>query len=236
VVLGAALQLAGGFFRVGTGTLEGLALIPYLLGLALLVGGWPTLRWAWLSIVFLVFMIPLPWRLEVALGPPLQYLATWSSAYLLQTVGFMAFVEGTVIQLNDARIGVVEACSGLSMLITFVALSTAAALLVQRPLLDRLVLVVSSIPVAILANIARITATGILHETVGGRVARAFYHDLAGWVMIPLALVLYWFEIWILSQVFVETSLQTPIRFDVGSTPRANPPLSLIKSHSHAVP
>ena len=83
------------------------------------------LEWAWPSIVFLAFMIPLPWRVENALGPPLQSIATTVSTYLLQTLGFMAFAEGNVIQLNEARIGVVEACSGLSMLITFVALSTA---------------------------------------------------------------------------------------------------------------
>ena len=84
----------------------------------------------------------------------LQSLATTASTYLLQTLGFMAFAEGNVIQLNEARIGVVEACSGLSMLITFIALSTAAALVVKRPLLDRIVLVASSVPVALLANIA----------------------------------------------------------------------------------
>jgi exosortase/archaeosortase family protein len=90
------------------------------------------------------------------------------------------------------------------MLITFIALSTGMAVVVKRPLLDKIVLVFSAIPVALVANIARITLTGILHETVGGHVADKFYHDLAGWVMIPLALVLYWCEIWIFSHIFVE--------------------------------
>ena len=123
----------------------------------------------------------------------------------------MAFAEGNVIQLNEAQIGVVEACSGLSMLITFIALSTAAALVVKRPLLDRIVLVASSIPVALLANIARITLTGILHDTVGGHAASTFYHDLAGWLMIPLALVLYWLEIWVLSRLLIETKHEAPL-------------------------
>jgi exosortase len=220
VGLGAAVQLAGGYFQIGTGTLEGLSLIPYLGGLVLLLGGWPALKWAWVSIGFLAFMIPLPWRVENALGPPLQFIATTASTYLLETLGFMAFAEGYVIQLNDARIGVVEACSGLSMLITFIALSTAAALVVKRPLLDRIVLVVSSIPVALLANIARITLTGILHETVGGHVASKFYHDMAGWLMIPLALILYWLEIWILSRLLIETKYEAPLVLDLGGSMR----------------
>jgi exosortase len=200
----------------------GLALLPYLAGICLLVGGWRILEWAWLSIAFLVFMIPLPWRLENALGPPLQFIATTASTYLLQTCGFMAFADGYVIQLNDARIGVVEACSGLSMVMTFIALSTAAALIVRRPLLDRLVLVASSIPVALLANILRITVTGILHDTVGGHAADTFYHDLAGWVMIPLALALYWVEIWVLSRILIEVKQE------------AIPALDLVRSRDPA--
>ncbi len=217
VGLGAIAQLVGGYFRIGT--LEGLALLPYLSGLALLLGGWRVLGWAWPAIAFLAFMIPLPWRVENLLGPPLQSMATTASTYLLQTLGFMAFADGNVIQLNEARIGVVDACSGLSMLITFVALSTAAALVVKRPLFDKIVLVVSSIPVALVANIARITLTGILHDKVGGHVATTFYHDLAGWLMIPFALILYWFEIWVLSHLLIETRYQAP-RLELGGSER----------------
>jgi exosortase len=209
IALGAAIQLAGAYFI--THSIEGFALLAYLAALALLVGGWPAFRWSWPAILFLAFMIPLPWRLENALGPPLQWLATLASTYTLQALGFMAFSEGNVIQLNDARIGVVEACSGLTMLITFIALSTGIAAMVKRPLLDRIVLVLSAIPVALVANIARITLTGVLHETVGGQVADRFYHDLAGWVMIPFALILYWCEIWILSHILVETTIDAPM-------------------------
>ena len=131
LALGSVMQLVGGYFSQES--VEGYALLPYLAGLALLAGGWPILSWAWPAIAFLAFMIPLPWRVENALGAPLQSIATKVSTYVLQTLGFMAFAEGNVIHLNEASIGVVEACSGLSMVITFVALSTAAALVVRRP-------------------------------------------------------------------------------------------------------
>jgi exosortase len=202
IALGAVTQLAGGFYRINS--VEGLALLPYLGGIVLLLGGWPLLRRAWLAIAFLVFMIPLPWRFEEVLGAPLRYLATMASTYTLQTLGFMAFFEGNVIHLNGARIGVVEACSGLSMLITFIALSTGMAMVVERPLIDKIVLVLSAIPVAFIANIARITMTGVLHETAGGSVADRFYHDLAGWMMIPFALVLYWCVIRVFCHILVE--------------------------------
>ena len=224
MALGAITQLVGGYYRIAS--IEGYALLPYLTGLVLLLGGWPMLKWAWPAIAFLIFMIPLPCRLEKALGPPLQNLATMASTYTLQTLGFMAFSEGNVIQLNDARIGVVEACSGLSMLITFIALSTGMAIVVKRPLLDKLVLVLSAIPVALVANIARITLTGILHETAGGNVADHFYHDLAGWVMIPFALVLYWCVIWVFSHILVEVE-EAPVLVGVpgGARVPSNRPL-----------
>lgn len=208
LAIGAALQLAGGFYRIEW--FDGLALLPSLVGLTLILGGRSYLGWAWPSIAFLAFMVPLPWRVETALGPPLQSLATTASTYLLQTLGFMAFAEGNVIQLGEHRIGVVEACSGLSMLMTFVALATAAAMVVRRPLLDRLALVASSVPVALAANVARITLTGVLQETVGGTVSSTFYHDLAGWVMMPLALLLYWSEIAVLSRLLIETRREAP--------------------------
>jgi exosortase len=216
--LGVAIQLTGGYFRHDT--VEGLALLPYLSGIGLLVGGWRILEWAWPSIMFLAFMIPLPWRLENALGLPLQFIATSVSTYFLQILGFMAFAEGNVIHVNDAQIGVVEACSGLSMLISFAALSTAAALVVRRPLLDRIVLVASSIPVALIANITRIALTGVLHESVGAHAASRFYHDMAGWLMIPLALILYWFEIWVLSRLLVETKDQSSLPLELGGSKR----------------
>ncbi len=218
IALGAVILLIGGYYRIAS--IEGLALLADLAGIAILLGGWPALRWSWPSILFLVFMIPLPWRIETLLGPPLQWLATLASTFTLQTLGFMAFAEGNVIQLNEGRIGVVEACSGLSMLITFIALSVGIALVVNRPVLDRIVLVLSAIPVALLANIARITLTGVLHETISGQVADTFYHDLAGWVMIPFALVLYWCEIWIFSHIFVEVEAM-PVLVGVSSHGRS---------------
>jgi exosortase len=226
VALGGGLQLAGGYYyevsrTSGVAWIEGLSLLPYLVGLVLLLGGWRFLGWAWPSIAFLAFMVPLPTRVEMALGPPLQFLATKASTYLLQALGFMAFAEGNVIHLGAAKIGVVEACSGLSMLMTFIALSTAAALVVRRPLLDRLVVVASAVPVALLANIARITVTGVLHETVGGPFPSTFYHDLAGWVMIPLALVLYWIEIGILSRLLIEPRHEAPPVLDLVRAHRA---------------
>lgn len=200
---GAALKVLGS--AIFLSWLDAAALMPWLAGLALLVGGWPLLGRTWPAIAFLVFMIPLPYRVEVALGAPMQRLATDASTYLLQTIGLPATAEGTVIALDDARtIAVVEACNGLGMLFTFACYATAAALLIRRPAVDRLILLAGAAPLALGANILRITSTGLMHRYSGNHAADVLFHDVAGWLMMPVALLAFWGELKLLDLIFVE--------------------------------
>jgi exosortase len=201
---GLALRFAGtySFFD----WLTAASIVPSLAGLVVLAGGWRALHWSWPALAFLLFMIPVPYRVEVALAQPLQRVAAVSSTYVLQTLGFMAISEGNVIRLGDTRIGVVEACSGLSMLLIFFALATAVTLVVKRPWPEKAVIMISALPVAIIANVIRITATGILHKVAGPKMADLVFHDLAGWLMMPLALVLMWAELKLMSWVIAPTA------------------------------
>src|SRR5262249_38011733 len=178
---GIGLHLAGAYFYYTW--FDALSLLPSLAGLVLVLGGWAGLaawRWAWPAIAFLVFMIPLPYRLEVSLAGPLQRIAVISSTYLLQTFGLPAVAEGNIILLSEARIGIVEACSGLRMLVVFFALSSAVALVVRRPLWEKALVIASAVPIALVVNVMRITVTGFLHEKVSSAVANAVFHDFAG--------------------------------------------------------
>jgi exosortase/archaeosortase family protein len=85
----------------------------------------------------------------------------------------------------------------------FIATSTAVAMLIRRSPLQRSLIVLSAVPIALLCNIIRITATGMAHETVGHEAANLIYHDLAGWLMAPLALVFLGAELLILRRLFV---------------------------------
>jgi exosortase len=200
-----------------------ISLLPCLAGAVLMVGGRRVWKWAWPSIVFLAFMIPLPFRLANALSDPLQQLATLSSSFALQTLGLPALAEGNTIQMDDVQINIVEACSGLSMLIVFFALSTGVALVVRRPLWERGLILLSAIPIALVANILRITVTGVLFRLVSNQAADAFFHDVAGWLMMPLALVLLWVELKILGRLLIDPSKDGPAR--VGLTTAGAPVL-----------
>lgn len=201
ILFGVVLKLVGGFY--GVVWFDGISLLPCLAGVVMLCGGMPALRWSWPAIAFLFFMIPLPYRAEIGVGAPLQWIATRTSTYALQTFGLPALAEGNVISIGEARINVVEACNGLGMLMMFLAYAAAAALIIDRPPLDRTLIVLGAVPIAIFANISRITVTGLLHVTAGGPIADKVYHDLAGWLMMPLALATLWLELQILSLLFV---------------------------------
>jgi exosortase len=183
-----------------------------LAGLAAAAGGRRSLVWSAPAILFLVFMLPLPYRFQTMLGGSLQRVATIASTYALQTLGVPAVAEGNVILLTNTRLGVIEACNGLSMLLTFFALATAVAILAQRTLAEKVVVFLSAVPIAILANVARITATGLLYEGSHDRLARVVFHDMAGWLMMPLALGMLFVVLFVLGRTIVPDSAQPPAR------------------------
>jgi len=213
VGLGILMRLASAYWYYPT--LIAYSLIVILAGVSLAAGGWRALRWTGPSVAFLLFMVPLPGRLHGMLGDPLQLVATATSTYVIQVLGVPAIAERNVILLSEATIGVVEACSGLRMLILFFALSTAVALLSGRAIWEKAIIVASAVPIAIAANVARISLTAALHEWVSHEAADAVFHDLAAYLMTPLAIVLLWIELWVLSQAFPVGPADAPLRLDL---------------------
>ena len=126
------------------------------------VGGGHLLRVLLPAIVFLGFMLPLPaFHSTHCSRIPLQTVATNGSVTLLQLLGVPVIAEGNVINLSETPpLEVTRSrCNGLSMLLSFVTLVVATVLLVPRPWPERVVLLLSTVPIAVLSNILRITIT-----------------------------------------------------------------------------
>lgn len=219
LLMALGLRLFGAFYHYLW--FDAISIVPTLLALALLLGGFEALRWSWSALLFTVFMVPLPFSVEQALRAPLRNIGTVTSTYALQTIGLPAVSEGNVIIISEGeeehRLGVEEACSGLRMLVIFFALSTAVAILSERPLWERIFIVFCAIPIALISNIIRITVTGILYVTVNAEVAKMVFHDLAGWLMMPLALAMLWVLNWILSNLFIDEE-RLNMRVGLGTT------------------
>jgi exosortase len=194
---------------------EHASLLVALTGLALLAGGWKLFRWSALAIGFLIFMIPFPFRIEIMLSDPLQRLATEASCYMLQTMGVLAVSVGNMILLEDAPpIDVVQACNGLRMAVSFLALCSGAAILVQRPVWERVLVVFSAVPIALVCNILRITFTGYASTWVSADTAQTFHkvsHDFSGYMMMPLALCFVALELWLVKFLLVDPDASRPV-------------------------
>jgi exosortase len=202
---GAGVRAFGAHFYLDA--LDGWSILLWVAGVVWLLGGWRVMWWAAPSIAFLWFMVPLPYRMERWLSLPLQGAATKLSCWILQALGQPALPEGHTIFLGANQLEVEQACSGLRIFVGIVALAFAFAIVMRRRWWENGLLLLSALPIALLANAARIVATGLLYQYASGEAARQFSHDAAGWVMVVFAAGLFGLVLWYLSRLFTEVEI-----------------------------
>jgi exosortase len=204
----ASLRWTAIYFNYGS--LPEVSMLFFFAGTAIFVGGWEGLHWAWPSIIFLFFMIPLPGAVQGLASEQLQTRATQLSTYVIQTLGIAAIAQGNVIQLTDRPLEVARACSGLRMMMLFFALCIGAAFVTQRPLWEKLLIIASAAPIAVAANVARIVLTAVIYEiaslwptVIDLDTAGELIHDWAGYMMMPIGLLFLLAETTLLSKLLV---------------------------------
>jgi exosortase len=203
-VLAAILAARAVAYERNLQRVEDATILPAIACLVWSFGGWPLLRRVWPAIVFLVFMLPLPETINNGIALPLQLIAASGSSFLLQLLGLWAVQEGNVINLitkygGMERLDVAAACNGLKMLMTLTATITATIILVPLPTWKRIVLLICIVPIALISNMTRIVATGLCYYWIEGPTAKDWAHDVSGWLMMPMALLLVGLELGILS-------------------------------------
>ena len=202
-------------------SIDRLSLIACLIGVFIFVGGFRTLRWAGPAIAFLVFMFPLPRVLVDNILRPMQTMATISSVYALQTFGVDVYREGNRIVLEHTPMNVVDQCSGLRMLTIFIAIAVAIVMISNdRPWWQRICILLSSVPIALLVNCIRITITGLLYnlnlDPEQADVVNHIFHDFAGLIMMPLALGFLFLEMQILSRLVIDDTSSRQLNVGIG--------------------
>lgn len=184
--------------------LDDWSIVFWAASLAASLGGWSLLRWSLPAVGFLIFMIPLPFSLESTLSLPLQRVATKLSTLTLQTMGLPAFSEGNVILLGDERLDVAQACSGLRLFMSMMALAYVFVVVVKRAWWEKALLVAALVPIAIISNSARVVSTGLLYRMTTDPGLRKFAHDFAGIGMILFAAALFGLVLWYLKLLIRE--------------------------------
>jgi exosortase len=186
-----------------------LAMMFSLLGVIVLLHGWPILRYVWLPWMYLFFAIPIPQRMYFAMTNPLRRLAASVASSALSVVPDLDVHRvGSNLEYMykgaTGVIGVADACSGMRSTVTLCALGVAVAFMAERPLWQRLILVVACVPIATFCNMIRVTVTCYLHVFVDPKYATGQYHMMLGLVVIALAFAIFSGLGWVLNRLFVE--------------------------------
>jgi exosortase len=203
LVAGLWLRLAGAYWSINF--FDRFSFLPAIFGVFIMVGGLKMLRTAGPALAFLAFMFPLPYQIQNLVLLRLQTLAAVCSTFVLQTLGVPAFRDSRIINISGIPMAVADACSGLRMVTIFCALAVGMVFLIERPWWDKLIILISAIPIALVVNIIRITITGLGYLWFGhdSELLNKLTHDWAGLFMMPLALGILWLELQILERLTI---------------------------------
>ncbi len=160
-----------------------------ILGIVLFLGGVPLLRALLFPLVLLFLMVPIPAIIYNQITFPLQLFASRVAEGALALLGIPVLREGNILELANQKLSVVEACSGIRSLLTLTFLSLVYAYFFDSKVWMRGVLLVATVPIAITANAARVTITGILTE-YDPQLAEGVFHTAEGWVIFMVALAM----------------------------------------------
>jgi exosortase len=194
-----AVRFFGLFFMYGSA--ERLSIVLSIAALVLLLFGWKFFRKVSPIMLFLLLMLPWPNRVQAALALPLQQWATSSAVFCLEVIGYEVVREGNIIHIGQASVAVAEACNGLRMITAFFVISGLVVLLVERAWWEKLIVFVSSLPIALLCNTVRLAITAIAFTVLKGEYWEKMFHDFGGYAMMPLALAIIVGELWFLAKL-----------------------------------
>jgi len=160
-----------------------------LTGLLLVLGGTRLVRALVFPLLLLLFMIPIPGVIYNEITFPLQLFASQVAEVALGILGIPVLRDGNVLELANQKLSVAEACSGIRSLLSLSFLSLVYAYFFDKRVWMRWVLLILTVPIAILANSGRVTITGILSE-INPDLAQGFFHSLEGWIIFMIALLM----------------------------------------------
>ena len=187
-VAGLILHLVSLIFKVNFTSYMAVPVI--LMGLVLYLGGAAFARKLLFPIAFLVFMLPLPKVAIIGIAFQMKMWATQASTFLANIIGIDATRAGATIYYPGGSLLVGDPCSGLRSLITFLALGALFTQFTDASALKKNVLFLSSMPIALLSNLLRLTFLIVVGYLYGSEVAAGgFVHDSSGFMVFVLGFI-----------------------------------------------
>ena len=188
----------------GLGILSGIddivayALILWVGGMLLISWGWNIGKGFWPGVVHLALMLPLPDTIYYKATTYLQFVSSELGVWFLQRMSIPVFLDGNIIDLGVIQLHVAEACSGLRYMFPILSFSYIFAALYQGPGWQRLLLLLSAVPIAIAMNSIRIAVAGIIVQNYGLDWLEGFTHFFEGWVIFLACIIILFFLAWLM--------------------------------------
>ena len=181
-----------------------MSFVVTLIGVVWTLGGNVMLKKLAFPLFLLFFMVPIPAVIYSTATFKLQILASQLADGALTVLNIPVLREGNVLELPNQRLSVVDACSGIRSLLSLTFLSLVYGYFFERKTWIRVVLFLSTIPIAIVANASRVTITGVITQ-VKPELAEGFFHEAEGWVifMVALVILIVWHQILVRGANFV---------------------------------
>lgn len=165
--------------------------VVLIFGVILYLGGWSWARATWFPCAFLVFMIPLNF-IDPYVSFPLRMFVANVAGGMLNLFGLDVYSEGTGIYSRSGRflpLDVADPCSGIRSLVALMALTSMYGYLAMDRAWKKWVLFLSSVPLAVIGNLARITTVALVAQGFGSDPAMKIYHGFSGYIVFSLAIL-----------------------------------------------
>jgi exosortase len=175
------------------------SIIAVAAGAVLFLFGWRTCGVLAFPLLFLLLMIPIPAIVFNQIAFPLQLLASRTGETALSALNIPVLREGNVIVLAHTSLEVAEACSGIRSLISLLTLGIVYGYFTDPRAGVRVLIALSTIPIAIVANGGRVAGTGVAAHYYGAQAAQGFFHTFSGWLVFAVAFAL----LFIVAQVLI---------------------------------
>jgi len=189
-----------------------ISLVAMLAGIVVYFWGVKILKLLVIPFLLLLFAIPIPQIIFNKIAFPLQIWASQFAIWGIRLFDVPSVRKGNVIEMlpqgatQIVALEVVEACSGIRSLMTLVTLALILAYFTRDKKHNSddgwffcfksfdfwrtIILMLSAIPIAVITNAGRVTAIGILTYYYGRKATESFWHDLSGWLVYIVALLI----------------------------------------------
>lgn len=141
--------------------------------------------------VLLIFMVPLPATLVIAVTTPLKSAVSAVASSLLYTLGYPIGRSGVVLTVGPYQLLVADACAGLNSMFTLEALGLLYMNIMNyKSAVRNVALALLIVPISFVANIVRVCILVLVTYHFGDEAGQGFVHGFAGMVLFIVALTL----------------------------------------------